>query len=308
MVKRKNSGSKKEENKRNENKSNSWEFHEECYGGNDFGHGMHGWHSHGMRGWHAERGDGPLGFIWPILSSLLGVFFLFILASAFDYFGYKATNALFTATARFLFDNLALLFGLMLVFGYAKWLTRRFEVLGILKPALKALQAVTALWVLSFLLSSTGVIFTHSFFSWLYGVITGNFLYWFLFFLAIAYAGFFIKTLMMQRWKNEGKKGYGYVYCEECGGTHDENVKERRSGEKNAKKSFKEEKWGGGRFKRLYLSNENKILGGVCGGIAEYFDVDPVIVRLIWVLAALAWGAGILAYLIAWIIIPRKQR
>jgi phage shock protein C len=58
--------------------------------------------------------------------------------------------------------------------------------------------------------------------------------------------------------------------------------------------------------KRLFRSTKDKILGGVCGGIAEYFDVDPVIVRLLWILFSLMFGAGILAYIIAWIIIPKK--
>ena len=58
--------------------------------------------------------------------------------------------------------------------------------------------------------------------------------------------------------------------------------------------------------KRLYRSGKNKILGGVCGGIAEYFNVDPVIIRLLWVLFALGYGSGVLAYIIAWIIIPRN--
>jgi phage shock protein C len=61
-----------------------------------------------------------------------------------------------------------------------------------------------------------------------------------------------------------------------------------------------------GGIKRLYRSGNEKILGGVCGGIAEYLGIDPVIVRLLWVIFVLAWGAGILAYLIAWIIIPRN--
>jgi len=60
--------------------------------------------------------------------------------------------------------------------------------------------------------------------------------------------------------------------------------------------------------KRLYRSGEDKILGGVCGGIAEYFKVDPVLIRLLWVLFALGYGSGILAYIIAWIIIPRNPR
>lgn len=60
--------------------------------------------------------------------------------------------------------------------------------------------------------------------------------------------------------------------------------------------------------RRLYRSREEKILGGVCGGIAEYFNTDPTIIRLIWILLAIAYGSGILAYIIAWIIIPLKPK
>ena len=58
--------------------------------------------------------------------------------------------------------------------------------------------------------------------------------------------------------------------------------------------------------KRLYKSNQNKMIDGVCGGIAEYFDVDPTVVRLLWVLFSLMGGSGILAYIIAALIIPRN--
>lgn len=58
--------------------------------------------------------------------------------------------------------------------------------------------------------------------------------------------------------------------------------------------------------KRLYKSNENKMLDGVCGGIAEYFDVDPTLVRLAWVVFSALGGSGIIAYIIAAIIIPRR--
>jgi phage shock protein C len=57
-------------------------------------------------------------------------------------------------------------------------------------------------------------------------------------------------------------------------------------------------------IKRLYRSKENKVLAGVCGGIAEYFNIDPVWVRLIAVLLTFADGIGIMMYLIAWILIP----
>ena len=58
--------------------------------------------------------------------------------------------------------------------------------------------------------------------------------------------------------------------------------------------------------KRLYRSRRDVMIAGVCGGIAEYFDVDPTIVRLIAVILVLGWGSGLLAYLIAVLIIPKK--
>lgn len=59
-------------------------------------------------------------------------------------------------------------------------------------------------------------------------------------------------------------------------------------------------------MKKLYRSRTNKILGGVCAGIANYFGIDVVVVRLIWVLLALAGGPGVIGYIIAWIIIPAE--
>lgn len=58
--------------------------------------------------------------------------------------------------------------------------------------------------------------------------------------------------------------------------------------------------------RRLYKSNENKLLDGVCGGVAEYFDIDPTLVRLAWVLFTAMGGAGIVAYIVAAIVIPRR--
>ena len=59
--------------------------------------------------------------------------------------------------------------------------------------------------------------------------------------------------------------------------------------------------------KRLYRSKNDKILGGVCGGIADYLDADPTLIRLLWaVITLFSVGIGLLAYLIAWIIVPEK--
>ena len=60
--------------------------------------------------------------------------------------------------------------------------------------------------------------------------------------------------------------------------------------------------------KRLLRSKNNKMIAGVCGGIGEYFGIDPTIVRLLWVLLTFfSGGVGVLAYIIAWIIIPEGK-
>ncbi|WP_124066712.1 PspC domain-containing protein [Clostridium sp. E02] len=57
--------------------------------------------------------------------------------------------------------------------------------------------------------------------------------------------------------------------------------------------------------KKLYRSDSDKMLCGVCGGIGEYFDLDPTLIRLIWAVLGCT-GSGIIAYIIAAVIIPRK--
>ena len=59
--------------------------------------------------------------------------------------------------------------------------------------------------------------------------------------------------------------------------------------------------------KRLYRSRKNRMIAGVCGGVAEYFNVDPTLVRLGWILLTGLGGAGLLAYIIAWIVVPEEK-
>ena len=60
--------------------------------------------------------------------------------------------------------------------------------------------------------------------------------------------------------------------------------------------------------KKLYRSRENAMLAGVCGGIGEYFDIDPTVVRLAWVILGFCGGVGIWAYIIAAVIIPQRPQ
>lgn len=65
-----------------------------------------------------------------------------------------------------------------------------------------------------------------------------------------------------------------------------------------------------GNYKRLKRSTTDVWLGGVCGGIAEYFDIDPTLVRIGYVVLSLGSAAfpGLLIYLILWMIMPKEQR
>jgi phage shock protein PspC (stress-responsive transcriptional regulator) len=56
--------------------------------------------------------------------------------------------------------------------------------------------------------------------------------------------------------------------------------------------------------KKLMRSSRDKKLGGVCAGLADYFDLDPTIVRVVWLLAFLCAGAGGLVYIVLWIVLP----
>ncbi len=59
-------------------------------------------------------------------------------------------------------------------------------------------------------------------------------------------------------------------------------------------------------MKRLYRSEKNRMIAGVCGGIAEYFDIDPTLVRLGFVALSFMFGGGVLVYILAAIIIPKE--
>ncbi|MCI6338641.1 PspC domain-containing protein [Prevotella sp. P2-180] len=58
--------------------------------------------------------------------------------------------------------------------------------------------------------------------------------------------------------------------------------------------------------KKFYLSETDKKIGGVCGGLAEYFGIDSLILRLIFVALIIGWGTGLLLYILLWILAPKK--
>ena len=59
--------------------------------------------------------------------------------------------------------------------------------------------------------------------------------------------------------------------------------------------------------KKLFLSDTDKKIAGVCGGLGEYFNIDPTLIRILWLVCIFAGGAGFLAYILAWIIMPKNR-
>ena len=58
--------------------------------------------------------------------------------------------------------------------------------------------------------------------------------------------------------------------------------------------------------KKLYRSRIDRMIGGVSAGLAKYFDIDPTIVRVLFVVSIFLGGGGILAYIILWIVVPEE--
>jgi phage shock protein C len=59
--------------------------------------------------------------------------------------------------------------------------------------------------------------------------------------------------------------------------------------------------------KRLRRSRNERVIAGVCGGLGEYFGLDPVILRILWLVLVLAYGTGVIAYIICWIAMPERR-
>lgn len=59
--------------------------------------------------------------------------------------------------------------------------------------------------------------------------------------------------------------------------------------------------------KKLYRVSEGKKIAGVCGGVADYLGLDVTLVRVVWAILAICVGCGLIAYIIAWIIMPEKS-
>jgi len=228
-----------------------------------------------------SRGLGTFG---PILASIVGILFIFVGAWFFGIINNSLGIEFLNPVVDYFRTNLALFFMVFLFMGYTSYLSKNYhKVYRPIYPLGTAAGIIITLWILCDIVSIVNVSLNIGFIDTVIGFCRGNIQFLFLLFAIIGYIAL-----------AAGKMG-----CPVCEETHD-TVKPKTKAKKM--KSGKPD------IKRLYRSGDDKILGGVCGGIADYLGVDPVLIRLLWVVFSLIWGTGILAYIIAWIIIPRNPK
>lgn len=243
--------------------------------GERFGERAEGFGKGMERRWHSA-----FGFFGPLVGAIFGAICLVVGIWALGFIASRLHSEFLLAMRGFFLENIALFFALFLFFNYAeyfeKWHRRAYLPF---KPLVQAARIVAVVWVIASILIATGSPFGLALFSPFAQFAMEKLAWIFIFFALIGYFALLVFG------GNKGRRHYREEFV-------------------MAKARSRKESSG---TRRLYRSSKDRILGGVCGGIAEYFEVDPVIVRLLWVFGTLAsFGTGILLYIIAWIIIPRN--
>ena len=214
-----------------------------------------------------HRTFGPVG---PLISSVLGVLMVGLGILAITLINFPLDSAFLEAIKVFLADNLGVFFGIFLFFSYSSYFSRAApKAYRPFYPLIIAISLTIAAWMLSTVLLIANAFIGWAFLTTLSMFILDN-LFWILGGLVvIGYIAYAIG-------ETSGKPLWG----------KSENMPVRMMKGSASPKKGKED------VRRLYRSGEDKILGGVCGGIAKYFRVDPVIIRILWVVFTLIWGIG----------------
>ncbi len=221
-----------------------------------------------------------LGVLYPLLTSLIGLIILGISIVSIEVLNLALeTSFLFTLHA-FLVNNLEILFLALLVTSYGSYLEKKFRDLHlVLSPLITSFGVTVFLWVLASVVGMLNMSLGRYHSIGISNMVLSNLGN---IFVVLAIIGYVV--LMVKKDKK---------LSEEVKDTSSKATGKQESGE--------------GEIKRLYRSGKDNLLGGVCGGIAEYLKTDPVLIRLLWVaMILLSLGFGILFYIIAWIIIPRN--
>lgn len=288
MVKKKPSAGRRRKEKESAFEQRVRDFSEEVEDmGEKFGKRMEkhgkGWEKRGRE--RERRGDewdswfhNTLGMVGPLVSSIIGIILFVLLTWVISLINTGMGSWILTDVNLFLTSNIGIFFLLFLFFSYASYFSRfHRRAYRLFSPVSVALGAAVGFWVAASAVGIVNVAIGNPVLSSLAFYANQGVLLVFWLFL---FLGYLVLAIMLATER--------VIYREP----------EERA--ERPKTPTHEE------TRRLYRSGRDRILGGVCGGIAEYFGIDPVIVRLLWVIGTLAWGFGILLYIICWIIIPRN--
>lgn len=275
MAKRKRAPAKKKAPKENQFERGIEDFSEEVERlGERFGERVE---KEGKHAGHFMRDT--FGVVGPLLSSVVGLVALALLVWVLALVNLPVGSGLLSNVHYFLLAHIAWFFLIFLFFSYASYLSRRMgEPYRLVSPIISATGITVALWIAASTIRianlSLGVETLSSLSTFLEGSL------W-LFFYLFALLGYLVTIA-------------SFALGKAAGGERPREKPRERHVMRHPVKG------------RLYRSGKERILGGVCGGIAEHLGIDPVIVRLLWIIASFAWGFGVILYLICWIIIPRN--
>ncbi len=233
-----------------------------------------------------ERYYETFGVLAPLLSSLLGLLFLMAGIWLLAYTAEDLGSAVLEDISMFLWDNLALLFGLMLISNHSTYLNKEFyEKYKLIHPIVNSFCITVFIWVLAELLEVVNEGLNEPGLRTIISGVQGNILIIFGLILVLSY------IVMLTR-----ERGSVSMRKEPLSRDVFRDEIEREVGYDLGPK-------------RVRRSGRDKLLGGICGGLGEYFDVDPVLIRIIWIILAFAsLGTAVLLYVILWIVIPRNPR
>ena len=218
------------------------------------------------------------GIVGPFISSIFGLIIFSLFTWMIGFLNSLLNVGLLTSIHSFLLNNISLFFLIFLFFSYTSYLSRRRpKAFTFISPFVTAVGALVGFWVISNALTVMNIYIGSLLLANIALALNEHLFELFNLVLVLGYMFFAIRMLVYRsRVETELK------------------IMQRPMRQEN--------------IRRLYRSGRDRILGGVCGGIAEYLGVDPVIIRLMWIIGCFAWGFGILAYIIAWIIIPRNPK
>ncbi len=226
-------------------------------------------------------GRGAFGVVGLVFSIILGIVGLAISIWALNFLAQRTENSILYELHDFLLSNLGIFILIFLVSSALTYFSRCCRTGRMLVSPISAAFGITVfLWIASsIILINSGVMNSAIISAADYAKSHLLGLFWF--FLIISYFFLFIQLIF------EGISGVN----RNIDNWSSLAMKEHRDSTAP---------------NRLYRSGKDRILGGVCGGLAEYLGVDPVLIRLIWAVAVFFFGTGVLLYIICWIIIPRN--